>query len=138
MINMKLLEFVTSLFIYHGFSTRRMLWEENFTGEEHFTFGELTAVNIKNCGRHNVSKHREIKGSDKYITLDISLKSDSIDNMRIKSSESKDNLGRSRKGFSTSLGLKAKVCQIDTKMQGITSEMSVRKTFQILSGSLTR
>ena len=106
---MELLEFVTSPFIYHGLSIWRTLWEEKFTGEENFTLGELTAVNIKNCGHQNVRKHREIKGSDKYITLDILLKYDSIDNMRITSSESKDNVGISGKGFSTSLGLKAKV-----------------------------
>ena len=29
---------------------------------------------MKNCGRRNVSKNKEIKGSDNYITLDISLK----------------------------------------------------------------
>ena len=56
MINMKLLEVVTSPFIYHGFYTQRTLWEEKFTGEENFTLGELTAVNIKNCGHQNVRK----------------------------------------------------------------------------------
>ena len=65
-------------------------------------------MNMKNCGHHNVSKHREIKGSEKYFTLDISLKFDSIDKMRITSSESKVNLGKSGKGLITSLGLKAK------------------------------
>ena len=33
---------------------------------------------MKNCGRHNVRKYREIKGNDKYVTLDISLKFDSL------------------------------------------------------------
>ena len=41
------------------------------------------AVNMKNCGRQNARKHREIKGSDKYVTLDISLKFDSLDKMII-------------------------------------------------------
>ena len=58
-----------------------MFWEEKFT------LGEFTAVNIKNCGRRNVSKHRDIKGGDKYVTLDISLKFDSLDKMKITSSE---------------------------------------------------
>ena len=64
---------------------------------------------MKKCGCRNVSKHREIKGSDKYVTLDISLKFDSLDKMRITSSDSKYNLGKSGKGLITSLGLKAKV-----------------------------
>ena len=46
--------------------------------------------------------------SDNYVTLDISLKFGSLDKMRIKSSEPKDNLGRSVKGLITSLDLKAK------------------------------
>ena len=48
-------------------------------------------MNTEKCGRRNVRKHREIKGSDKYVTLDISLKFDSLDKMKITSSESKDN-----------------------------------------------
>ena len=32
-----------------------------------FTLGEFTAVNMKNCVCHNVRKHRDIKGSDKYV-----------------------------------------------------------------------
>ena len=63
---------------------------------------------MKNIGHHNVRKHIEIKGSDKYVTLDISLKFGSLENMRITSSDPKDNLGRSGKGLITSLGLKAK------------------------------
>ena len=64
---------------------------------------------MKHSGYRNVKKHREIKGSDKYVTLDISLKFDSLDKTRIKHSESKDNLGRSGKGLITSLSLKSKV-----------------------------
>ena len=66
-------------------------------------------MNIKKCGRHNVSKHIEIKGSEKHVTLDISLKIDSLYNIIITFSESKDKLGRSEKGLITSLYLKAKV-----------------------------
>ena len=64
---------------------------------------------MKNCGRRNIRKHRDIKVIDKYVTLDISLKFDSLEKMKITSSESKDNLGISGKGFITSLGIKAKV-----------------------------
>ena len=79
-----------------------MFWEENFT------LGEFTAANIKNCGRRNVRKQGEIKCSDKYVALDISLKFDSLDKIKITSSESKYDLGRSRKGLITSVGLKYK------------------------------
>ena len=66
------------------------------------------AVSMKNCGRHNVRKHKEIKGSDKYVTLDISSKVDSLENTRITSSESKVKLERSGKELITSLGFKSK------------------------------
>ena len=102
MVNMKLLAVVTPRSIYHGCSTRKTFWEEKFT------LGEFTSVNMKHCGRCNVRKHIGIKGSDKYVTLDISLKIYSLENMKIKSSESKDNLGRPGKGLITYLGLKAK------------------------------
>ena len=82
-MNMKLLSVVTPWSIYHGFSTWKTFWEENFTGEENFTLGEFTAVNMKKCGRRSVRKHIEIKGSDNYVTLYISLKFGSMDNMII-------------------------------------------------------
>ena len=53
-------------------------------------------------------KHKEIKGSDKYATLDISSKFDSLDKMKTISSESKGKLERSGKGLVTSLGFKTK------------------------------
>ena len=87
MMNMKLLAFVTPLSIYHGWSTPKTFWEENFTGEEKL----FSAVNMKFYVRRNVRKHREIKGSEKYVTLDISLKFDSLEKMKITSSESKEN-----------------------------------------------
>ena len=88
-MNMKLLEVVIPPFIYHGCSTWKTFWEGKFTS------GEFKDVNMNNCGRCNVRKHREIKGGKKYVTLDISLKFDSMDKMKITSSESKDNFGRS-------------------------------------------
>ena len=75
---MKFLAVVTPPYIYHGCSTRKTLWEENFTGKEIF----FLAMDMKNCGRHNVRKHKEIRGSDKYVTLDISSKFDSLDKMK--------------------------------------------------------
>ena len=66
-------------------------------------------MNMKKFGCLNVRKHREIKGGDKYVTLDISLKFGSLDKMKITSLESKEKLERSGKGLITSLGFKVKV-----------------------------
>ena len=63
---------------------------------------------MKNCGRRNVRKHKEIRGSEKYVTLDISSKFDILDKMKITSSDSKGKLERSGKGLITSLGFKIK------------------------------
>ena len=76
-----------------------------FTGKENL----FLSVNMENCGRRNVRKHKEITGSDNYVTLDISSKFDSLDKMKITSSESKGKLERSGKGLITSLGFKTKV-----------------------------
>ena len=103
-INMKLLAVVTPPSIFHGCSTRKTSWEENFTGKENL----FLSVNMKICDRRNVRKHKEIRGSDKYVTLDIPLKFDSLDKMKITSSESKGKLERSGKGLITSLGFKTK------------------------------
>ena len=82
-MNMNILAVATPPSIYHGCFNRKTVWEEKFTGEEKFTIGEFTAVNMKNCGRRNIRKHIEIKGSDRYIKLDISLKFGSLDKTRI-------------------------------------------------------
>ena len=94
MMNMKLLAVVTPQSIYHGCYTRKTFWEEKFTVEEIL----FSAVNMKNCGCLNVRKHKDIKGSDMYVTLDISLKFDNLDKIEIKSSESKVKFERSGKG----------------------------------------
>ena len=65
-------------------------------------------MNMRNFVRRNVRKYRDIKGSDKCITLEISLKFDSKNKMRIKCSNPKDSLGIPGKRLITSLGLKAK------------------------------
>ena len=105
---MNFLAFVTPPSIYHGCSTWKTLWEEKFAGEENFTLGEFSAVNMKSFGRCNVSKHREVKGSDNYVTLIISLNFYSLENMIITSSESKVKLVISGKRLIASLCLKAK------------------------------
>ena len=100
---MNLLAVVTPLSIYHGFSNHKMLLGVKFT------LGEFTPVNMKICGRLNVSKHREIKYSDKYVTLGISLKFGNLDKMRSTSSDPKEYFGRSVKRLITSLGIKSNV-----------------------------
>ena len=105
MMNMNLLAVVTPPSIYHGCSTRKTFWEEKFTGEEKL----FSAVNMKNCGCCNFRRHREIKVSEKYVTLDISLKFDSLDKIKTTSSESKDKFEILGNGLITSMGFKAKV-----------------------------
>ena len=88
---MKFLLVVTPPYIYHGCSTRKTFWEEKFTGKQDL----FESVNMKNCGRRKVRKHKEIKGSDKCVTLDIyeilniSEKFDNLNKMETTSSESK-------------------------------------------------
>ena len=69
---------VTPPSIYHGYSTRKTFWEEEFIGKENL----FLAVNMKHFGRQNVGKHKEIKGSDKSVTLDISSNFDILDKMK--------------------------------------------------------
>ena len=104
---MKFLVVVTPPYIYHGCSTWKTFWEEKFTGKQDL----FQSVNKKNCGRRKVSKHKDIKGSDKCVTWNISEKFDSLNNMETISSDSKVELGRSGKGLVTSLDLKTKARQ---------------------------
>ena len=63
---------------------------------------------MKNCGRCKVRKHKEIRGSDNILTLDISSKFDSLNEMETTSSELEEKLERSGKGLVTALALKTK------------------------------
>ena len=101
---MKFLEVVTPPSIYHGCFTRKTFWEEKFTGKQDL----FQSVNMKICGRRKVRKHKEIKGSDKCVTLNISEKFDSLNKMETTFLESKVELGRSGKGLVTALALKTK------------------------------
>ena len=86
---------VTPPFIYHGCSTRKTFWEEKFTGKKQDLF---EPVNMRNCGNHTFSKHREIKDSDERVTLKayenmyeilkFSEKFENLDKMETTSSES--------------------------------------------------
>ena len=104
-INLKFRVVVTPQSIYHGCSTRKTFWVGKFTGKK----GLFQSVNMKNCGCRKVRKQKEIKGSDKIVTLNISVKFDSLNKMKITSSESKGELERSGKGLVTALVLKTKV-----------------------------
>ena len=107
---MKFLVVVTPLSIYHGCFTRKTFWEEKFTGKQDL----FESVNMKNCGRRKVRKHKEIKGSDKCVTLNIyeilnsSEKFDDLNKMETTSSESKLELERSGKGLVTDQKLNTK------------------------------
>ena len=86
---------------------------------------------MKNCGQRNVRRHKEIKGSDKCVTLNIyeilniSEKFDDLKNIETTYSGSKVELEGSGKGFVTALALKTKAGSKNTKRQGMSSEMSV-------------
>ena len=101
---MKFLLIVTPPSIYHGFSTWKTFWEGKLTGKKDL----FQYVNMKNGGRRKVRKHKEIKGSDKIVTLNVSAKFDSLNKKKITSSESKGKLGRSRKGSVTVLDFNTK------------------------------
>ena len=79
---MKLLVVVTPPSIYHGCSTRKTFWEEKFTGKQDF----FQSVNMKNCVCSKVRKQKEIKGSDKIVTLNVSENVDSMNKMKNTSS----------------------------------------------------
>ena len=121
---MKFLLVVTLPSIYHGFSTRKTFWEEKFTGKKQDLF---ESVNMGNCGQQNVMKHKEIKGSDKCVTLNIydilniSEKFDYMNKMETKSLESKEKLEKPGKGLVTALALKTKERLKNTKRQGMPS-----------------
>ena len=87
---MNFLSVVTPPSIYHCCSTQETFWEGNFTGKKDL----FHSVNRKNCGRRKVSKHKEIKSSDKIVTLNISEKFDSLNKIKTTSSESKEKLER--------------------------------------------
>ena len=69
---------------------------------------------MKNCSQPNVRKHKEIKGSDKFVPLNIyeifniSEKFDDLNKMETTSSESKVELEGSGKGLVTTLSLNTK------------------------------
>ena len=103
---MKFLVVVTPPSIYQGCSTRKTFWEEKLTGKKQDLFESL---NMINCGKRNVRKHKELKVSDKcatlniYEILNISEKFDYLNKMETTSSDSKVELERSGKGLVTAL-----------------------------------
>ena len=83
---MKFLVVVTPPCIYHGCYTRKTFWEEKFTGKKYL----FQSVNMKNCCGRKFRKHKEIKDSDKIVTLDILAKFDSLNKMKTTSSVTKE------------------------------------------------
>ena len=89
---MKFIVVVTPPSIYHGCSNQKMFWEEKLTGKKQYLF---ESMNMRDCSQRNVRKHKEIKGSDKCVTLNIyeilniSAKFDNLEKMETTSSESK-------------------------------------------------
>ena len=81
-ISMKFLVVVTTPYIYHGCSTQKTFLKEKYTGKQDL----FQSVNMKSCGSRKVGKHKEIKGSDKIVTLDISAKFDSLNKIDTTSS----------------------------------------------------
>ena len=111
---------VTPVSMYHGCSTRKTFWEGKLTGKKDL----FQSMNMKNCGCCKVRKHKEIRGSDKCVPLNVSEKFDSINKMETTSSQSKGKVGRSGKGLVTALTLKTKIRSKNTKRQGMPLEMS--------------
>ena len=95
---MKFLVVVTPPSIYHGCSTRKTFWEEKFTGKKYL----FQSVNMKNCVRRKVRKHKEIKGSDKIVTLNVSAKFESLNNTEKHIFRFKRKIGEIRKGVGNS------------------------------------
>ena len=84
-------------------------------------------------------KHKDIKDSDEYVTLEISSKFDSLNKIKTTSSDSKGKLERSGKGLVTALYFKTKVRFLkSTKRQGMPSEISGRRNFRRLSKILRK
>ena len=92
---MKFLVVVTPPSIYHGCSTRKTFWEGNFTGKKDL----FQSMSMKHFGHRKSSKHKEIKGSDNIVTLDISEKFDSLNKMETTYSESKKNWKDQERGM---------------------------------------
>ena len=118
---MKFLVVVTATSIYHGCSTRKTFWEKKFTGKQDF----FQSVNMKNCGRLKVRKHKEIKGIDKIVTLNVSAKFDSLNKIGNHIFRVKSKIGEIRKGVGNRSGSQDQSrVQKNTKRQGMPSEMS--------------
>ena len=96
---------VTPPYIYYGCSTPKTYCEGKFTGKKDL----FQSMNMENCGCRKVSKHKEIKVSDKIVTLNISAKFDNLNKMKTTSSESKGKLGRSGKGLVTAMAFDTKL-----------------------------
>ena len=92
---MKYLVVLTPPYIYLSCSTQTTFWEEKFTGKKYL----FQSMNMKNSGCCKVRKQKEIKGSDKIFTLNISAKFDSLNKIKTTSSESKEKWEDQERGW---------------------------------------
>ena len=128
---MKILAVVKLASIYHGWSTWKAFWEENFT------IDEFTTVNMKDGCRRNVSKDRVIKNGEKHITLGISLKL--VVWRRLKSHLQSQQIiwEDQERGWLPLWVSRTFEGQRKTKIQGMTLIITVWSIFQRLSWSFT-
>ena len=97
-MNTKFLSVTTTLSdIYHGLSTWKTFWEDNFT-----------PVSMKSWGSNNVRKRRETNNRKRYIVLEVSSDIYCLDKREVNYSESRYHMGISGKGTNTSLYLSTK------------------------------
>ena len=73
---------------------RRFL-EEKFTGKKDL----FHSMNMKNCVRRKVRKHKKNKNRDKIVTLDISANFDNLNKMEAASLESKEKWKYQERGW---------------------------------------
>ena len=125
---MKLLAVVTPPSIYHGWSTRKTLWEEKFTGKEMFfclrTWNIVVVAKLGNTMRSRVVTSTSHWTSHQNLTVWTGWKP----HLQIQ----KENWKDQEKGWLPLWFSVPKQSRKNKKRQGMTSEMSARRTFRRL------
>ena len=93
---------------------------------------------MKNCGHRNIRKHRDIKDSDKYITWTYRWSLAVWTRWELHLQIEKIIWEDQGRGWLPLWVSRPKKGQINTKRKGILSELSLWRTFQILSGILKK
>ena len=115
--------FVSLPSIYHDCSTWDTFWEEEFT-----------TTKMRSFGHCNFIKQKDIRNSEEYIALEISLMIDCLYKREVTFSGSRDYVRSSGKWLTNSLTLRKKQGQILNKSKGMTLLPLIIKT----SGSYSR